>query len=222
VAVGLSLILITARGRVLVPGNDVSDVESIPMALLAGQSLLLVSVLIGFRHAVRIPADLRASSTFSLAWAGDMTPYMSGVKLASWIALVVPTLGGLFIWHAAVLGIRLAALHLGVGLVVSALLMEALFLRSRLVPLVSPYVPTGDLSSRVVASVAVLVLASFALASVERTALAAPAGYLMLLATIGGLGAGVRAVNRASSTTAAPLDLDEPPTLPTQRLDLTG
>ena len=30
-AVGLSLILITARGRVLVPGNDVSDVASVPL-----------------------------------------------------------------------------------------------------------------------------------------------------------------------------------------------
>ena len=99
-AVGLSLVLITARGRVLVPGNDVSDVASVPLALLAGQWLLLASVLSGFRHAVRIPAELRASTTFSLAWAGNLTPYISGVKRAGWIALVLPTLGGLFIWHA--------------------------------------------------------------------------------------------------------------------------
>ena len=219
-AVGLSLILITARGRVLVPGNDVSDVASVPLALLAGQWLLLASVLSGFRHAVRIPAELRASTTFSLAWAGNLTPYISGVKRAGWIALVLPTLGGLFIWHAIVLGARLAALHLGVGLVVSALLMETLFLRYRRLPFASGYVPSGELRSRGVASVAALLFVSFALAWVERFALAAPAGYLMLVATMIGLSAGVRAFDRASRRPATPLDLDEPTPFPTQRLDL--
>ena len=221
-AVGLSLILITARGRVLVPGNDVSDVASVSLALLAGQSLVLASVLSGFRHAVRIPAELRASTTFSLAWAGNLTPYISGVKLAGWIALVLPTLGGLFIWHATLLGTRLAALHLGVGLVVSALLMETLFVRYRLVPFASGYVPTGELRSRGFASAAALLLVSFTLAWIERFALAAPAGYLMLVATMVGLSAGVRAFDRASCRPAAPLDLDEPPPLPTQRLDLAS
>ena len=105
-AVGLSLMLITARGGGSMAGNDASDVASIPLAILAGQSLLLASVLSGFRHAVRIPAQLRASTTFSLAWAGDRTPYISGVKRAGWVGLVLPILGGLLIWHATVLGTR--------------------------------------------------------------------------------------------------------------------
>jgi hypothetical protein len=218
-AVGLSLVLITAQG-VLAAGNDVSDVASLPLALLAGQWLLLASVLSGFRHAVRIPAELRASTTFSLAWAGNLTPYMSGVKRAGWIALVLPALGGLFIWHAIVLGARLAALHLGVGLVVSALLMETLFLRSRRLPFASSYVPSGELRSLGVAYVAVLLFVSFTLAWVERFALTAPAGYLMLVATMIGLSAGVRAFDRASRRPATPLDLDEPTPFPTQRFDL--
>jgi hypothetical protein len=61
-AIGLSLMLITAPRR-LVPVNEVSDVASVSVALLAGQSLLLASVLTGFRHAVRIPAELAASSS---------------------------------------------------------------------------------------------------------------------------------------------------------------
>jgi hypothetical protein len=119
------------------PEHHTKDVRSISACVLSG-----------FRHAARIPAELRPSSTFSLAWAGNLTPYISGVKLAGWIALVLPTLGGLFVWHATVLGTRLAALHLGVGLVVSALLMETLFLRYRLVPFASGYVPSGELRSR--------------------------------------------------------------------------
>jgi hypothetical protein len=145
---------------------------------------------------------------------------MSGVKRAGWIALVLPALGGLFIWHAIVLGARLAALHLGVGLVVSALLMETLFLRYRRLPFASSYVPSGELRSLGVAYVAVLLFVSFTLAWVERFALTAPAGYLMLVATMIGLSAGVRAFDRASRRPATPLDLDEPTPFPTQRFDL--
>jgi hypothetical protein len=216
---GLSLLVITSRGRVLATR---SDIASVPLAVLAGQSLLLACVLSGFRHAVRVPAELQASTTFSLAWAGNLTPYMCGVKLAGWLALVLPTLGGLFVWHATVLGTRLAALHLGVGLVVSALLMETLFMGYRLVPFASSYLPSGELRSRGVTSAGVVLFVSFTLAWVERVALTAPARYLMLVATLIGLNAGVRALNRASRRSTAPLNLDEPPPLPTQRLDLAS
>jgi hypothetical protein len=218
-AIGLSLMLITAPRR-LVPVNEVSDVASVSVALLAGQSLLLASVLTGFRHAVRIPAELAASSTFTLAWTGNATPYISGLKLAGWMLLVLPALGGLFIWHAIVLGIRLAALHFGVGVVVSVLLMEGLFVRCRLVPLVSGYVPFTEPGARNIVCAATLLLGSLALAWVERFALSAPGGYLVLVATLIGLSAGVRTFDRASRRPATPIDLDEPPQLPTQRLDL--
>jgi hypothetical protein len=60
--------------------------------------------------------------------------------------------------------LRLAVLHFGVGLVVSALLMETLFVRYRLVPFASGYVPSGVLMSRGVASAAALLFVSFVLA----------------------------------------------------------
>jgi hypothetical protein len=217
-AVGLSLILITAQGRVLMPGNDVTFV---PLALLAGQSLLVVSLLSGFRYTVRLPADLRASTTFSLAWSGSSRPYISGMKLAGWIGLVLPTLGVLFIWHAIVLGTHLAALHFCIGLVGSALLMETLFVRYRLVPFVSPYVPS-ELRLRGVASAVVLLFVSFILAWIERFALTSPAKYLTLVAILIGLNVLVRTLDRASRQSPTRLYLDEPPPLPTQRLDLAS
>jgi hypothetical protein len=216
-AVGLSLILITARGRVWVGGNDVS---SVPVAILAGQSLLLASVLSGFRHAVRIPAELRASSTFSLAWVGNAAPYISGVKRAGWVAVVAPTLVGLMIWHTAILGPRLAALHLGVGLALSALMMETLFLRDRRVPLVSGYVPSLDVKSQGLVFLAAVVSVSFALAWAERSVLETATGYVVLLTILLGLSVGMRTFDRASIGPAVAIDLDEQPALPTQRLNL--
>ena len=70
VAIGVSLMVVTVRGEVL-----------------AAQTLLLAAVLTGFRRAVELPAELRASSTFSLAWSGDVAPYLSGVKRAGYVGL---------------------------------------------------------------------------------------------------------------------------------------
>jgi hypothetical protein len=218
-AVGLSLILISGRGGVMVAGNDVA---SIPLAVLAGQSLLLATVLSGFRHAVSIPAELRASSTFSLAWTGKAAPYIAGVKLAGWIALVLPTLAGLFIWHATVLGARLAALHLGVGVAVSMLLMETLFVRYRRLPFASGYAAGGEMRSRTIAQVVVLVFLSFLLAWLERFSLTTLDGYGTLVAILIGLSAVIIAFDRGWHRPPILLDLDEPPLLPTQRFDLSG
>jgi hypothetical protein len=149
-----------------------------------------------------------------------LAPYIAGVKLAGWIALALPTLGGLFVWNATVLGTRLAALHLGVGLVVSALLIETLFVRYRLMPFVSAYVPSGELKSRGVAYAAVILFVSFALAWVERFALMAWEQYLMLVGIIGVLSAVVMTFDRASQRLAPPVDFEDQPLLPTQRFDL--
>jgi hypothetical protein len=83
-------------------------------------------------------------------------------------------------------------------------------------------VPSGELKSRGIAYVAVVLFVSFSLAWVERSALTATPEYLMLIAIMVGLSVGVMAFDRASRPPAAPLDLGEPPPLPTQRLDLAS
>ena len=219
-AVGLSLMIVTVRERVLAIHTDVA---SVPLAILAAQSLVLASVLTGFRHAVQLPAELRAGSTFGLAWSGSLRPYVSGVKRAGWVAVVLPILAGLFVWHSVVLGVRVAMLHFGTGVVFSILMMEVLFVRYRRVPLVSGYVPSPDLKSRGPAYVCVVWLASFLLAWIERSALAAaPAYVFVLLSGLAGLSAGVAAFDRASRSSPCVLELDEDVPLPTQRLNLAG
>jgi hypothetical protein len=124
-------------------------------------------------------------------------------------------------WHAVILGVRLAALHLGVGVVVSALLMEMLFVRIPLVPFVSPYVPSGEIAPRGVAFVAAVLCVSFTLAWGERFALRATAGYLTFIAIMVGLSAAAVIVDRASHRASTPLDLDEAtPASSHQHLDL--
>jgi hypothetical protein len=205
-AIGLSLAVLTVGGG--------------QVALLAAQPLLLASVLCGFRHATRVPAELRASSTFSLALVSDLAPYISGVKRAGWLAVAVPTLLVLAIWDAATLGPHLALLQFGAGLILSALLMETLFFGYRRVPFVSGYVASADVKLTAVLLVASVLFGSFVLAWVERRSFETAAGYVVLLTSLLGLGVGVRAFDRASGGPAVALDLDEQPVLPTQRLNL--
>ena len=218
-AVGLSLMIVTVRERIL---TSHTDVAAVPLAILAAQSLVLASVLTGFRHAVQLPAELRAGCTFSLAWSGYVQPYISGVKRAGWMAIALPILAGLFIWHSAVLGVRVAALHFGTGVAFSMLMMEVLFVRYRRVPLVSGYVPSADLKSRGPAYVGAVLVVSYVLASIERAALASTLAYVLLLVSVVGLSAAVGALDRAWRLSPRVLDLDEDVPLPTQRLNLAG
>jgi len=208
-AVGVSLIVITASG-----GN---------VTMLAAQSLLLASLLTGFRHAIQLPAELRASSTFRLAWTGHYRPYLSGVKRAGLVGVVLPALLVLSVWHTLIFGPRIAVLHFATGAVFSILMMDVLFLRYRHLPLVSAYVPRADLKSRGPAYVAAVLTASFALAWAEQSAMTAGTTYVVVLLLVGvGLAASVTALDRAWSATATVTDVDEEIPLPTQRLNLAG
>ncbi len=191
-------------------------------AFLVAQPLLIACVLSGFRHATRVPADLRASSTFNLAPIGDAAQYISGVKRAGWLVVVAPTLVALTIWDTAMLGRHVAVWHFGVGLSLSALVMETLFLRYRRVPFVSGYVRTGDVKLTGVVFLASVLFSSFVLAWIEQSAFETTTGSVALMAILLGLAVGVRAFDHATRGPAIALDLDEQSALPTQRLNLAG
>jgi len=215
-AIGLALIVITVRGSGLATH---ADLASVPLAVFAGQSLLLASVLTGVRHAAQVPAELPASSTFILASRGHMHRYMSGVKRAVFVGIASPILAALFLWHAALLGVRLAALHSAFGVLLSMLLLEVLFVRYRRVPFVSGYVPATELKSQGVAYVVAMLCLSFVLAWIERLALETTSMYLLLVVVLAGLTGGMTAFDRSHSGI---LNLNEDSPLPTQRLDLAG
>jgi hypothetical protein len=193
-----------------------------PIAILSAQSLLLASLIAGFRHAVQLPAEFRASSTFTLASHGELRGYAAGVKRAGFVLLVLPALSALCVWHVFVLGPRTAALHLCFGAVFSALVMQLLFTRYRRVPLVSGYVPNPDLKSRGAIGVVTALLTISALAAIERQTLLAGVGYfIVLVCVLAAVTAAAAAFDNAPRDLAA-LDLNEEVPLPTQRLNLAG
>lgn len=219
-ALGLSMVVVASSG---LSADEMSAAGAIPVGVLAAQSLLIASVLTGYRQATRMPAELRATSTFNLAWRGRTAEYVSGVRRAAWVAVVVPALGLLAIWHVLLFGPRIATLHMGVGVFLSHLLLQALFLRTRRVPLASPHVPDVDAKSHAIAYGVALVIASLVLAAIERWSFAEPLRYAMVLGVLSALAASLAALDRAPvPENIAPLEFDDAPAQPTQRLNLAG
>ena len=202
-AVGVALIVITAGSSI---------------GAFAAQPFLLAALLTGFRRAVQLPAELRSGPTFTLAWNGDLARFISGVKRAGWIAIVLPALLVLFAWHAALFGVEAAALHSSVGAALALLMMELLFVRYSRLPLVSSHVPGPDARSRGFVYVAGVLLVCVALAWIEQSAFSASSLYVLLLAaTLAGIAAGVSVSVHAPAFTG---DLEDE-IAATQRLNLS-
>jgi len=217
-AVGIAIVTIS------LPGLDFhrADVSTAPLPLLAAQTTLLSMLLAGFRHAVRIPAELRAGWIFHLSWGGDERPYLAGVKGAAIAVLGVPVLLSLYALHALALGQRAALVRLIAGFLILRILLEALFLQFRKLPFVCSYVPDPRMKAVAPIYAVAFLLATYALAWIERLALAStrttPVWLAMLIALFGGL----RFLDAVQRRRRYAIEFDELPDSGTQRLNLSA
>jgi hypothetical protein len=217
-AVAVALSLIIAAGFRSAP--DTGNVAGISIGFLATQSLVVAAVITGFRHASRVPAEVRSATTFNVAWQGAPMPFVSGVKRAGWMAVVLPTLAFMSMWHITALGLRLMLVHLGVGVAVGIVTMDAVFFQNRRVPLASVYIPSPDVKAAGLLYCAGALTASSAVAFVERASFEAPGVYAGLLVTLLTISACLRWFDRVSPMATIELDVDEQAALPTQPLNL--
>jgi hypothetical protein len=140
-AVGLATAVVAFASWQVAPGDAASP------RLLAMQPLLYGALLVGFRHAIRVPAELRASWGFQLAWREQDRAFLAGVKGAALVALVVPALVVLLPLFVSVLGARLALLHAGLGLAGAIVLLEALMITYDKVPFTCTYLPSENMKA---------------------------------------------------------------------------
>ena len=203
VAVGLAIAMLGARGR------DVLVIQ--PMVLLV--------LLAAFRHAARVPGELRANWAFQMCWEGDSSPYMAGVKRAALLCVVAPALLAMFPMHLALLGLRAALLHLLFGGLLGNVALNIAMLGFRTLPFASSYAGGTNLKGWMPVFVLVFLLTNI-LAAIERVALSdrssAIIWALVLLASI----PGTRRLERRQRESYGPVDFYELPDQ-TQRLDLT-
>jgi hypothetical protein len=193
-------------------------------SVFAAQTLMLIALLLGVRHAARLPAALPASWVFRLAFSGDHHSYRTGVRRAVTVGLCTPVLLALFVWSMGLMELHAAVVHFLSGVLLALILFELVWLGMITLPFVSGFMPSGKLKS--VAPIVVLtsILGAYSLAWVEQRALVDQRRAAVLLIVLALLYAAVRAIARwlagDREPHAAALTSDDASLSQVQRFDL--
>ena len=139
--------------------------------MLAMQPLLYGALLVGFRHIIRVPAELRANWGFQLAWRGRENAFVSGVRRAAILALVLPSLAILFPLFVFVLGPAQALAHAALGLAGAIVLLEALMASYDKVPFTCTYLPSENMKALAPVYAIVFIAGASWFAQMQNTAL---------------------------------------------------
>lgn len=134
-AVGLAMALVVLSRIDLQQGQ-------LTRGVLAIQPLLYGSLLVAFRHLVRVPAELRANWAVQLAWQDQRRAFTAGVRRAAIVALAVPAVIAVAPVVAIAGGASLAFGHALLGLAGAAILLEAMLLGYDKAPFTCSYVPS--------------------------------------------------------------------------------
>jgi hypothetical protein len=196
------------------------DFSNAPIALLAIQLLLVGALITGFRHSVRVPAELRARWLFHIVNPPNQSAYLAGAKRAAVIKLVLPTLIGLLPLHILAFGWRTAILHFLHGLLVALVLGEALLLGYRRVPFASSYVPAGNVTTYGSIYAFLFLAGVYTVTWIERLALSTTRGTVILFGITGTFLAAIRGVDAWQRRNRVEVELDELVEPPTLRLGL--
>lgn len=136
-----------AMAAIALSNSNVQEAGRASPRLLVMQPLLYGALLVGFRHVIRVPAELRANWGFRIAWHGRDRAFLAGVKCAAVVALVLPALVVLLPFFLFVLGPRMAFTHAALGLAGAIVLLEALMLDYHKVPFACTYLPSENMKA---------------------------------------------------------------------------
>ncbi len=221
IGIPLAVAIAVATVSLRVAGLSASlDFSSAPIAVLAVQLLFVAALVIGFRHAVRVPADLRARWLFHLIRPANHSAYMAGAKRAALLKLVVPVLVVLLPLSVLALGRQTAILHFTYGLLSALVLGEAALLGYRRLPFASSYVPTVDVTIYGGVYAAVFLVAVYTVAWLEHMALSSTSGTVVLFVVTGAILAVIRGLDVWQRRDRGEVELDELVDPPTLRLGL--
>lgn len=135
VASGAVLILLTT----LI--GDYENFSMINTTLLSIPLVLTFFLLVGMRSIVNIPVSLEANWIFRLTQRQDKKHYFSGLKKGIFFYALIPLFAVLFVIYFFLWGGETAFYHCLYGLLVSSLLMEALFQGYHKIPFACTYLP---------------------------------------------------------------------------------
>jgi hypothetical protein len=223
-SIGIPLAVAIAVATVSLPAAGMTsalDFSSAPVAVLAVQLLLVTALVTGFRHSIRVPADLRARWIFHLIRPADHSVYLRGVKRAVAVKLVLPVLLALLPFHVFALGQKTALVHFAFGLLSALVLREAFLLEYRRLPFAANYVPEAKLTTHGGIYAFICLMSVYTVAWLEHVALSTTSGTVTLFVVTGTSFAAIRAIDMWQRRNPREVELDELVDPPTLRLGLT-
>lgn len=214
-AVGIALAVVAVAGLDL--EEMMRNGRAAPRLLIA-QPLLYGALLIGFRHVIRVPAELSANWGFRIGWRGRTREFRAGARRAAIAALVLPSLAIVFPLVAFVLGPLPALGHAALGFAGAMAMLEVLLFTYNKVPFACTYLPDDNMKAVGPIYVAMFLLGASAFARVESAALSAPDFAVRVIVGLLVLVVFARFVSLYRAPTG-PMDFDESPER-TQQLGL--
>lgn len=212
---------LTASVFAVAVGGATRARDSVPLTagILAVQPVLLLALLIGFRHAVRIPAELAANWAVQVAWTGDTRPHVAGAKAAGALLFVLIPVLALVPLYAAVFSVDEAVpIALG-GIAGGAVILEAIFMSFRKMPFSCGYLP-ANLKTMLPITFAAFVFFTYQFSHIQLTAMRAGEATTFAVA-LSGVFLALRSIDAFRRRTPKPFEFDEMPEPPTQRLGLS-
>ena len=192
--------------------------EAATAGVLAIQPVLLAALLTGFRHAVRVPAELAANWAVQVAWAGDTRRHIAGAKAAGALLFVVVPVIGLIPLYAGLFKPRDAVAIALCGLAGGLAALEGIFIGYCKMPFACAYLPANLKTLAPIAFVS-FVYFTYQFAHRERAALESGTA-LDLAAGLAVVFLVLRTIDAVKRRTIRPFEFDELPAPPTQRLEL--
>ena len=193
--------------------------DALTAGVLAVQPVLLAALLMGFRHAVRLPAELAANWAVQVAWAGDTRRHVAGAKAAGALLFVAVPVLALMPLYVLVFNRQDAVAIALCGLAGGLAALEGMFLGYRKMPFACGYLPANLKTLAPIAFVS-FIFFTYQFAHRERAALQAGTA-LTFAASLAVVFLGLRAVDAVKRRTMRPFEFDEMPEPPTQRLGLS-
>jgi hypothetical protein len=206
---------------VTLSGVDLQDVVTagdVPTAVFALQPMFYGALLVAFRHAVRVPAELRANWAFRLAWRDREREFMAGTRLAALTGIAMPALAIVLPLFWFLIGLPTALAHAALGCAGAMVVLEALFLVYDKVPFTCTYLPSENLKTFGIPYVVIFLIGASTFAGMERAALQSPAAAVRTIILLTAIYVGLRIAN-LRQIKRPPIDFDEAPAT-TQRLGL--
>jgi hypothetical protein len=206
-AAGVAAAIVTLSG---IDVQDTATAAELPTAVFAIQPMFYGALLVAFRHAVRVPAELRANWGFRLAWRDRDREFLAGVKLAALVGIVIPALIVVLPLFWFLLDLPLAIAHATLGFAGALVVLEALFLAYDKVPFTCTYLPSENLKALGIPYVVLFLTGASIFAGMERAALhdSAVAVRTIVLLTAIYIALRVGALRRMNRL---PIDFEEAP-----------